>query len=263
MASMGTEVRVETDGEVVRVTLDGADRLNAQLPSTWSALARVREHIGPATRIIVVRGSGSSFSAGLDRRMLSAEGVAGEPSLPAIVGSGRAAVDDFIADAQSAFAWWRASPAISIAAVQGHAIGAGAQLALACDVVIASDDLRFAMPEATLGLIPDLAGTAPLVERVGFHRALDLCATGRSVDAEEALRIGLVEEVVPAGRLDDAVDRLVERLKSVPASALRALKPLLDGADRHPDQLARERGAQAPLLAHLVAQEDGSDGGGP
>lgn len=253
MASMGTQVVVDADGDVVRVTLEGAGRLNAQLPSTWAALARVGAEVGSSVRAVVLQGAGGSFSSGLDRRMLSAEGVPGEPSLADVVASGDEGIDAFIGDAQAAFTWWRTCPAITIAALRGHTIGAGAQLALACDIAIAADDLQFALPEATLGLVPDLGGTSPLVSRIGYHRALALCATGRAVGADEAVRIGLVEQIVPTGELDSTIDLLIGRLRAVPLEALRALKPLLDGADRHPDQLARERRHQAPLLAALVA----------
>ena len=97
----------------------------------------------------------------------------------------RTAIEDF----QRGFAVWSEVPAVVVGAVQGHAIGAGFQLALACDLRVVADDVSFAMRETSLGLVPDLAGTAPLVRLVGYARALEICATGRAVRADEAVRL--------------------------------------------------------------------------
>ena len=140
---------------------------------------------------MVLRGEGASFSAGLDRRMLTPEGVPGEESLLTLATYDDQQIDAFIAQAQAAFAWWHRVPQVTVALVQGHAIGAGFQLALACDVMIVADDAKLAMRETSLGLVPDLAGTAPLVSRVGYSRAFEICARGRYVEADEAVRIGL------------------------------------------------------------------------
>jgi enoyl-CoA hydratase/carnithine racemase len=140
-----------------------------------------------------------------------------------------------------------------VAAVAGHAVGAGFQLALACDLVVCAEDARFAMRETSLGLVPDLGGTARLVEAVGYPRALEICATGRWVGAREAADLGLAIAVVPAPELTAAVDDLVSALLAAPAGALRETKALLRDAWRHSDeaQLAAERAAQARRLADL------------
>ena len=88
---------------------------------------------------------------------------------------------------QQGFTWLRDPRFISIAAVQGHAIGAGFQLALSCDLRVVAEDAQFSMKEPALGLVPDLTGTKPLVEAVGYQRALEICATTRMVGAEEAV----------------------------------------------------------------------------
>src|SRR5262249_59140551 len=92
-----------------------------------------------------------------------------------------------IAEFQAGFTWLGRPDVVSIAAVQGHAIGAGFQLALACDMRILTPDAQLTMAEVTLGLVPDLGGTGPLVRLVGYARALEICVTGRRVGAEEAL----------------------------------------------------------------------------
>jgi enoyl-CoA hydratase/carnithine racemase len=145
---------------------------------------------------------------------------------------------------------------VSIAAVQGHAVGAGFQLALACDLRLAADDARFSMREPALGLVPDLGGTGALVDAVGYGRALEICATARWVDAAEAARIGLVQAVVPAPDLPAAVDALAGAVLANPGPAVRATKALLRRAARHPreEQLAAERHAQGERLRALLGE---------
>jgi enoyl-CoA hydratase/carnithine racemase len=143
---------------------------------------------------------------------------------------------------------------VSIAAVQGHAIGAGFQLALACDLRVVADDVQLAMRETSLGLVPDLTGTNPLVGLVGYARALEICATGRSVTAEEAVSTGLANIAVPADQLEDAVRDLTTALLAAPRDAVIETKALLQGAQgrTYDDQRAAERAAQARRLRDLA-----------
>ena len=131
-------------------------------------------------RVVVVRGEGRSFSAGLDRSLFSPEpGVrrrAGRPRAAARPRRPRTASAAY----QAGFRWLRRPGIVSVAAVQGHAIGAGCQLALACDLRVLADDAQLRLPEATLGLVPDLTGTSNLVELVGYSRAMEICLTGRA-----------------------------------------------------------------------------------
>jgi enoyl-CoA hydratase/carnithine racemase len=138
--------------------------------------------------------------------------------------------------------------------VQGHAVGAGFQLALACDLRLVADDVAFSMKETSLGLVPDLGGTAPLVALVGYSRALEVCATGRRVGAQEAVAWGLASLAVPLGQLPSATDDLVAALLAAPAEALRATKGLLAqaGSQSYDEQRAAERAAQAGRLRALA-----------
>lgn len=246
-------LRIDRDGCVLRVTLDDPKRHNAQRPSTWTALADIGASLDHDIRVVVVCGTGPSFSSGLDRRMLEPGGIPNEPSLVDLARD-EPSLETFIAKAQSAFTWWRESPAITIASVQGHAIGAGAQLMLACDLVVIAEDLQFGLKETSLGLIPDLGGTAALVERVGYHRALELCATGRLLGASEAMAIGLAEQVAPVDGLAAATEALIEQLLTAPSAALQSVKTLLRDASRttYAEQLVRERQMQLPLLQKVV-----------
>lgn len=258
-------IRVERDGRRLTVTLARPDRRNAMTPATWRALAAVGDAVpGSDVAVVVLRAEGPSFSAGLDRGMFG-EGTDGEPGLARLAALPPAEIDAAIAGFQRGFSWWREVDAVSIAAVGGHAVGGGFQLALACDLRVLADDAALAMREPSLGIVPDLGGTSPLVRTVGYSRALEICATGRWVGAQEAAALGLAEVVVARAELDAAVDDLAGALLAAPQGALAATKHLLAGAlDRSPvDQRAAERAAQVPLLRrqlgrHLGRHPDGS-----
>lgn len=155
------------------------------------------------------------------------EGFDGEPSFIDLARASEEELDATIASYQEAFTWWRRNDVISVAAVQGHAIGAGFQLALACDLRVVADDVQFAMRETSLGLVPDLTGTKPLLDLVGYGRALEICATGRFVGAAESERIGLANLVVPAAELEAAVKDLAAPLLAAPRDAVIETKALL------------------------------------
>lgn len=248
-------LRVERDGAVQTVTLAHPARRNAQTPSLWHALAQVATETPDDVRVVVLRGDGPSFSAGLDREMLAPGGVTGEPDMMAVAAGSASEMEGLIAGFQQGFTAWAEIPAVVVAAVQGHAIGAGFQLALAADLRVVADDVQLAMRETSLGMVPDLGGTGPLVHLVGYSRALEICATGRFVGAQEAVAIGLASAAVPADQLEAATADLVAALIGTPAAALRALKPLLRKAIDAPrsDQLAEERRVNARLLADTAA----------
>nr|WP_204261487.1 enoyl-CoA hydratase/isomerase family protein [Blastococcus saxobsidens] len=247
-------VRTQRDGAVLTVTLDRPDQLNAQLPATWSALADVGASLDDDVRVVVLRGEGRSFSAGLDRSMFDTSATGGG-GLGELVGLPVEEAQERIRGYQDGFRWLRSPGIVSVAAVQGHAIGAGAQLALACDLRVMADDAQLRLPEVTLGLVPDLTGTSTLVELVGYSRALEMCLTGRAVGATEAQAIGLATLVVGRGELDGAVADLVQALLAPPVGASRATTALVRSAVRNdfPTQDAAERVAQVQRLHDLVS----------
>lgn len=256
------DVRVDRDGPVATVTLCRPRVLNAQTPQMWAQLRAIGREMGGDIRVVVVRGEGRAFSAGLDlavaRGEAPADGGGSDAAEPTSLARIGALPDEeasrLIAGFQEAFAWLRRPDLISIAAVQGHAIGAGFQLALACDLRVCADDAQFTMAEVTLGLVPDLGGTKRLVELVGYGRALDICVTGRRVDAEEAVRIGLATSVVPRDRLDEAVAELTARVLAHPRDAVVEIKALLAAAAGRSfaDQERAEREAQIRRLRDLM-----------
>ena len=229
------------------MVLDRPDKRNAQLPEMWRALAEFGDSLTDAVRVVVVTGNGPSFSAGLDRSMFG--------QLGSDVDAGDDSFLETIASYQAGFSWLRRPEFVSVAAVQGHAVGAGFQLALACDLRIAATDAQFRMAEPSLGLVPDLGGTQVLVDLVGYSRALEICATNRSIGAEEADRIGLVNLCVAKNELAAAVDDLVAALTSTVHGAVTMTKALLLGARDRPyqQQLLAERQAQLTRLRALAA----------
>jgi enoyl-CoA hydratase/carnithine racemase len=233
------------------VTLSRPSRRNAMTPRMWQGLAGIGRSLPPEVRVVVVCGDGPSFSSGIDLRLLSGNGELGADAIPSPADPG---FEDWIASCQAGYAWLRSPSLVSVAAVRGHAIGAGFQLALGCDLRVLADDAMLCMKEPTLGLVPDLMGTKPLVDIVGLPRALEMCLTGRSVTAAEAGQLRLAELVVPAGELDGAVADLVAALLAVDPATARATKELLAQATGNTleQQAAAERRTQATLLRNRL-----------
>ncbi|TDC57720.1 enoyl-CoA hydratase/isomerase family protein [Actinomadura sp. KC345] len=246
-------LRFGVDGAVATVTLDRPERRNAMTFATWRGLAAIGRSLPAGVRVVVLRGEGPSFSAGIDLGMFSGGGEGGEGFTDASDAEG---TDRFIAELQEGYTWLRRPEIVTVAAVHGHAIGAGFQLALACDIRVAADDAMFCMKEPALGLVPDLTGTKPLVEIAGIGRALELCLTARTVPADEAARIGLAEIVVPRDGLDGAVRDLVAALLAVNPGAAVATKRLLWQAAGNTleEQSAAERREQIGRLREMFAR---------
>jgi enoyl-CoA hydratase/carnithine racemase len=251
-------VRLTVDDAVATVTLTNPAKRNAQSPALWRALAEAGRLLPGQVRVAVLRGEGVSFSAGLDRQAFTPEGFDGEPSFLELARGTEEELDAAIARYQEAFTWWRRTDVITVAAVQGHAIGAGFQLALACDLRVCADDVQFAMRETGLGLVPDLTGTKPLTELLGYARALEICVTGRFVHAAEAERTGLANIVVPAAELDATVKDLTAALLAPPRDAVIETKALLRAAAGNTPQaqFAAERAAQGRRLRDLAGLGD-------
>jgi enoyl-CoA hydratase/carnithine racemase len=244
-------LHLDVSDAVATVTLDRPDKRNAQTPATWHALAAIGEQLPDTTRVVVVRGAGQSFSAGLDRAML--DPVAGD--VARLLDLDDDAISKAVDGYQQGFTWLRDPRFVSIAAVQGHAIGAGFQLALSCDLRVVADDVQFSMKEPALGLVPDLTGTKPLVEAVGYQRALEICATTRMVGAEEAVTIGLALTAVPADQLEATVADLAQALTANVVGAVVETKRLLQSAGQEDLETQRrlEREAQVRRFRELAS----------
>lgn len=236
------------------VTLDRPQRRNAQHPAMWAALRDIGRSLGGQVRVVVVQGAGAAFSAGLDLAMFTPAGLPGAPSFREMASMADADADAVIAGYQAAFSWLSRPDLVSVAAVQGHAVGAGFQLALACDLRVLADDAQFTMAETSRGIVPDLGGSGILVDLVGYPRALEICATGRRVGATEAVALRLAEAVVPGAELTAAVADLVAALLTPPRDAVVETKALLQAARTRTDadRLRAERAAQLRRLRDLA-----------
>jgi 2-(1,2-epoxy-1,2-dihydrophenyl)acetyl-CoA isomerase len=169
-------------------------------------------------RVLVVRGAGEHFCSGGDVKLMR------DNAMTAAEGQSRV---EAINRAITALARFRAP---TIAMVDGAAVGAGCNLALACDLIVASDRARFGEVFARIGLIPDAGGTFFLPRRVGLARAKELVFTADIIEAREAERIGLINRVVPAAELERETMELARRIADGPPRVLAAAKVLLDRA---------------------------------
>jgi enoyl-CoA hydratase/carnithine racemase len=225
----------------------------------WRALAALGRSMPAEVRIVVVRAEGPSFSAGLDRAMLSDSSDV--ETVRGLLNSTDFAAARLIGEYQQGFTFLRDPSFISIAAVQGHAVGAGFQLALACDIRVVADNAVFCMKEPALGLVPDLTGLRPLVRQVGYARALEVCVRARNIDAKEAVALGLANSSVPIGELSSEVDALVRSVLQSDTDAVRETKRLLQSAEQLEleQQRALESAAQVRRLRALAADQSDSD----
>jgi enoyl-CoA hydratase/carnithine racemase len=251
-------LRFDVDGPVATITLDRPDVRNAQTPAMWEALAELGETMPEDVRVVVVTGQGETFSAGLDRSMLDL-GNAGEGSVIGLLQRTDEEMSEQIEKWQRGFTFLRDPRFVSIAAVRGYAIGAGFQLALSCDLRLVAEDAQFCMKESALGLVPDLTGTKPLVEAVGYSRALEICVTARMVGAREAADIGLATAVVPPDQLLAATADLAAALTAPMDGVAQETKALLqDAHDRTLDDQRRlEREAQVRRFRELAQMMSG------
>lgn len=252
LATVG--LRLDVEGAVATVTLARPEVRNAQTPAMWHALADIGRSLGDDVRVVVVEGEGETFSAGLDRSMLDPTN-SGPGTVLELLSLGDEEASARIDGFQAGFTWLRDPRFVSIAKVRGHAVGAGFQLALSCDLRVVADDVKFCMKESALGLVPDLTGTRPLVEHVGYARALEICATARVVEAEEAVRIGLAQAAYAPDALDAAVAALASALCAPMPGVVPETKALLQGAaDRGLDEQRRlEREAQVRRFRAVAA----------
>jgi enoyl-CoA hydratase/carnithine racemase len=243
-------VQVEGSGAVRTVRLDRPDRHNAQTPQLWTELAAAGRELAadPEVRCVVLTGTGPSFSSGIDLdEMRRPDGF-----LRRLAGHPAGDPDPMLAEiavAQDSIRWIPRAPFLVVAAVTGVAIGAGCQLALACDVRIVADDARFGLTEVRYGLLPDLGGTAALPRLVGRERALDLMVTGREWSGAAAVGLGLALRSLPAGEVLDAAQEYAAEVARAPRVAIAHIKTAVDVPDWERNLAAAAVGQAACIRA--------------
>ena len=239
-----TVLFTKNDG-IGTVTLNRPDQINAyniqMRDDLWSVFSAIE--IDREIRCVVIRGAGErGFCAGAD---LTEFGTAPSIEIARIVRWER-----------DVFGLLRRLPAPTIAALHGHVIGSGLEIALLCDMRIASRDVRFAMPETSLGLIPAATGTQTLPRHLRQGRALGLLLTGRTVQADEALAIGLVHRLVERENLGPDTDELAHSLVQLPGEAAIGVRRAVHAALDQPlsDGLATEAEIAQQLAAHPAGE---------
>jgi enoyl-CoA hydratase len=197
-------IRFEKSGGIARIVLNRPRQLNAynvaMRDDLFAALSAVHDDL--EIRALILSGAGPAFSTGGD---VSEFGTAPSPI-----------VARWVRFRRDVWGRLRSLSIPTVAAVHGYAVGGGLEMVLLCDVAIAADDAVFCLPETGLGMIPGVAGTQTAPRRLGRGWALDLCITGRWIDAKQALAIGLVAEVVPRAALLSSARNFARRMSRMP-----------------------------------------------
>jgi len=236
-----SELVSQSDGPIHRLTLNVPSRRNALTPGLARELAQGIEQIEEVgeARVILLSGAGGHFCAGLDLHWLRSLGAT--PSVTDL--------QHGLSDFQSAVIAIVRSPLPVLAVVQGTAAGFGFDLALACDMRLAGSSATFTSAFARIGLVPDGGSTFTLPRLVGVGRAMRVLMTGETLDAREALSVGIVEEVAEDSALDSAVRRTVNALLECSGSSIRTIKRLT----RAPEVGALEQALSTEGAAQLQA----------
>ena len=209
-------ILVSQSERVGTITLNRPEALNALNSQVMAEVtsAAAEFDADPGIGAIVITGSAKAFAAGADIKEMATL------SFSEVFGS------DFFAD-------WGKLAAVRtplIAAVSGYALGGGCELAMMCDVLIAADTAKFGQPEIKLGVLPGMGGSQRLTRAVGKAKAMDMILTGRTIDAAEAERIGLVSRVVPAENLLDEANAVATTISQMSRSASRMAKEAVNRA---------------------------------
>lgn len=214
-------LKVERHGAVALITLDRPKALNALCDALTVELTAALDATEADDTIaaVVLTGSAKAFAAGADIKEMQPKSFSD------------VYLEDFITAS-----WERAASVRKpiIAAVAGYALGGGAELAMSCDMIIAADTAKFGQPEITIGILPGAGGTQRLTRAVGKSKAMDMVLTGRTIDADEAERIGLVARVVPAESLIDEAIAVATTIAGFSRPSVLMAKEAVDAAFETP-----------------------------
>lgn len=237
-------ILVETRGKVGLVTLNRPKALNALNTTVLREVVQALQAFDGDTDVgaIVITGSEKAFAAGADIKEMQQKSY----------------VDAFLEDF---FAGWEEATRIRkpiVAAVAGYALGGGCELAMMCDFIIAADNAKFGQPEITLGVMPGMGGSQRLARFVGKSKAMDMCLTGRMMDAEEAERAGLVSRVVPAASLLEEALKAAEKIADFSMPAVMMAKEAVNRA--YETTLSEGLRYERRIFHSMFALEDQKEG---
>lgn len=241
-------VLFEISNRVARVTLNRPERMNAVDAATEEALEAVWREIEARDDIscVVLTGAGEkAFSAGADLKS----------------GSGKSGLDYWAFARPSGFGGIAFRPSLDmpvIARVNGFALGGGFEMVLGCDIVIASDNAKFGLPEARVGRMPLDGGMILLQRKIPFNQAMGVVLTGRQFSADEMARFGIVNEVTTRDGLDEAVERWVADLLACAPLSLRAIKQTVNRTAHLTP--AEAQALRTPALVRALQSEDAAEG---
>ena len=245
----GKTILVETVGPIGKLTFNRPEVLNAYNQTVSRELIDGLDRLTEdhAVKVIVLTGAGKAFMAGADINMLSKWAIQGD-------------AETIRSSLESTFnpTMLEECPKPTIAAVNGFAFGMGCEVAMGCDYRIASQTAHFALPEIKLGVIPGGGGSQRMLRLVGATKALEMISTGDPIDAAEAHRIGLVNQVVDTAGLWTAVQNFVSRLTDKSAMALKVAKQLIYQGENMPmyEAIAYER----DRFCNILLTEDAAEG---
>jgi enoyl-CoA hydratase/carnithine racemase len=239
-------ITIEVEDGIAWMYLDRPEKLNAMSPRMFEELGPSAEYIrdDPDVRVAVITGRGRAFSAGIDLNSLN-EYKDSDPHTFRVV----------VRRIQANFRAFELIEKPIIAMVNGHALGAGTEIALACDIILAAPAALFGLLEVQIGLVVDLGGNQRLPRTVGFHRAKELIMTGKKISAEEAERIGLVNAVYPLDELRDKTKELANHFKGLSPVAVGLSKILVDRSRGDSVEMGLEYEAQSQSLAFAYLME--------
>jgi enoyl-CoA hydratase/carnithine racemase len=248
---MTDKVQVEIKAPVATITLNKPERLNALDVEMWEGIADAcrRVDVAPDVRAVILMGAGGCFCAGLDVKAGSTLARLGAEDSPA---AALAAIQAHLGHLQACFTAVEALRVPVVAAIERACMGGGLELALCCDIRLAAAGTLFSIPEVQLGIVPDMGGTQRLPRIVGVGKAKELIYSARRIDAAEALRIGLVNAVYPAGELLTRAGELAGEIAANAPLAVQAAKRAIDGAyarERESGLAWEAQQAAGPLLS--------------
>jgi 2-(1,2-epoxy-1,2-dihydrophenyl)acetyl-CoA isomerase len=232
-------IQFETRDSVAVITLNRPDKLNAlTVEMGREVMHAINATVDAGARSMIITGAGRAFCAGGDLREMQ--------RLAQAEGRGEAFFDEPLQLLNECILMIRRTPIPIIAAVNGAASGGGCNLALACDLVLAATDAKFNQAFVKIGLTPDCGGSFILPRLVGWRRAIEMMMTGDAIGAEEALKLGMINKVVPDDQLMPQALALAESLAQSPTMALGRIKELLEASatNNFEQQLEFEREVQ-------------------